>query len=142
MMMNCFYGMFGRRKAFTLISSQDHCQRPHHREPQTRGEQDNIANLKYWRRSSLIRNLLNGKHYAPFKSTYSKYHITKLLENCFQRMNCFSWIKLTPIWITTISHTQSFPANLTISVIFYPSQLKSHFTTILIMFFIGFLILS
>ena len=27
MMMNCFCGMVDRRKAFTLISSQDHCQR-------------------------------------------------------------------------------------------------------------------
>ena len=27
MMMNCFCGMVDRRKAFTLISSWDHCQR-------------------------------------------------------------------------------------------------------------------
>ena len=27
MMMNCFCGMVDRRKAFSLISSQDHCQR-------------------------------------------------------------------------------------------------------------------
>ena len=27
MMMNCFCGMVDRRKAFTLISSRDHCQR-------------------------------------------------------------------------------------------------------------------
>ena len=27
MMMNCFYGMVDRRKAFSLISSRDHCQR-------------------------------------------------------------------------------------------------------------------
>ena len=27
MMMNCFFGMVDRRKAFTLISSRDHCQR-------------------------------------------------------------------------------------------------------------------
>ena len=72
---------------------------PHHRESPTRGEQDNIANGKYWRRSSLIRNLLNVKHYAPYKSTYSKYQIIKILVNCFQKMNCFSWIKLTPIRI-------------------------------------------
>ena len=26
MMMNCFYGMVERRKAFSLISSRDHCQ--------------------------------------------------------------------------------------------------------------------
>ena len=26
-MMNCFYGMVDRRKAFSLISSRDHCQR-------------------------------------------------------------------------------------------------------------------
>ena len=25
MMMNCFYGMVDRRKAFSLISSRDHC---------------------------------------------------------------------------------------------------------------------
>ena len=28
MMMNCFWGMVGRRKAFSLISSRNHCQRP------------------------------------------------------------------------------------------------------------------
>ena len=27
MMMNCFRGMFDRRKVFSLISSRDHCQR-------------------------------------------------------------------------------------------------------------------
>ena len=27
MMVNCFYGMVNRRKAFSLISSQDHSQR-------------------------------------------------------------------------------------------------------------------
>ena len=27
MMMNCFCGMVDRQKAFSLISSQDHCQR-------------------------------------------------------------------------------------------------------------------
>ena len=27
MMMNCFCGMVDRRKAFSLVSSQDHCQR-------------------------------------------------------------------------------------------------------------------
>ena len=72
---------------------------PHHRESLTRGEQDNIANGKDWRKSSLIRNLLNVKHYAPYKSTKSKYQIIKILANCFQKMNCYSLIKLTPISI-------------------------------------------
>ena len=54
---------------------------------------------KYWRKSSLIRNLLNVKHHAPYKSMYSKYQLIKILENCFQNMNCFSWIKLIPVLI-------------------------------------------
>ena len=41
-----------------------------------------------------------------------------------------------------IPHTYSFPAFLTIFIMFYPSQLKPLFNTILIMFFICFLILS
>ena len=56
MMMNCFCGIVDRRKAFSLISSRDHCQLtderrlalfpagttvrdPHHRESPTRREQ-------------------------------------------------------------------------------------------------------
>ena len=30
---------------------------------------------------------------------YSKYQIIKILENWFQKMNCFSWIKLIPVLI-------------------------------------------
>ena len=54
---------------------------------------------KYWRRFSLLRNLLNVKHHAPENSMYSKYKIIKILENCFQNMNYFSWIRLTPVLI-------------------------------------------
>ena len=43
---------------------------------------------------------------------------------------------------TTIPHTWSFTACLSIYVKFYPSQLKPLFNTILIMFFIGFPIFS
>ena len=53
---------------------------------------------------------------------YWKYQIIKILENCFQNMNWFSWIKKR--------------------LKFYHGQLKPHFKTILIMFFIGFPILS
>ena len=28
---------------------------------------------------------------------YSKYQMIKILENCFQNVNCFSWIKLIPV---------------------------------------------
>ena len=45
--------------------------------------------VKYWTRSSLIKNLLNVKHHAPYKSMYSKYQIIGVLENCFQNMNYF-----------------------------------------------------
>ena len=54
---------------------------------------------KYWEMSSLIGNLLNVKHHAPYKSMYSKYQLIKILENCFQNMNRFSWIKLIPVLI-------------------------------------------
>ena len=30
---------------------------------------------------------------------YSKYQIIKILENCFQNIKCFSWIKLIPVLI-------------------------------------------
>ena len=53
---------------------------------------------------------------------YWKYQIIKILENCFQNMNWFSWIKKR--------------------LKFYPGHLKPHFKIILIMFFIGFSILS
>ena len=120
---------------------------PHHRESPTRSEQNNIANGKYWRRSSLIRNLLNVKHHAPYKSVYSKYQIIKILENCFPKLNCFSWIKLTPVlihlkyWLQFPTPTASLP-RLTIPVIFFLSQLKSFFNTILIMLSFGFPISS
>ena len=39
MMMNCFCGMVDQRKAFSLISSQDHCQRSSPSESPTRREQ-------------------------------------------------------------------------------------------------------
>ena len=48
---------------------------------------------KYWRNSSLIRDLLNTKHHASYKSIYFKYHIIKKLGNCF------SQIKLIPVLI-------------------------------------------
>ena len=98
MMMNGFCGMVDRQKAFTLISSGTIARDPQHRESTTRGEQDNIASEKYWR-SLLIRKLLNVKHYAPYISMYLKCQVIKILENCFQKMNCFSWIKSTPILI-------------------------------------------
>ena len=28
---------------------------------------------------------------------YSNYQLTKILENCFQNMNCFTWIKLISV---------------------------------------------
>ena len=96
MIMNCFCGMVDQPKAFTLIPAGTIARGPHHRESLTRDEQDSIANGKYWR-SSLIRKLLNVKHYVPYKSMYSEYQIIKILEIFFQKMNCFSWIKLTPI---------------------------------------------
>ena len=40
MMMNCFCGMFDRRKAFSLLSSRDHCQRSSPCESPTRREQE------------------------------------------------------------------------------------------------------
>ena len=63
-------------------------------------------------------------------------------------MNCFFWIKLIPVlihlkyWYYIFPHLELFPASLNISVTFYHSQLKHLFNTILIMFFIGYAILS
>ena len=73
---------------------------------------------------------------------YSKCQIIKILENCFQSMNCFSWTKLifVPIhlkyWCYNSAHLELH--SLTISVKLYTSQLKPLFSTILIVFFIGF----
>ena len=58
-----------------------------------------VCHSKYWRRSSLQRNLLNVKHHAPKKSMRSKYQIIKILRNHFQYTNCFSWIKLILVLI-------------------------------------------
>ena len=38
--MNCFSGMIEQQKAFSLISSRDHCQRSHQRKSLARREQD------------------------------------------------------------------------------------------------------
>ena len=99
---------------------------PHHRESPTRGEQDNIGNDKYWRRSSLIRNLLNVKYYGPYKTTYSKYQIIKLLENCLQKTNCFSWMKLTPIWIHLKYRHYNFPHLKLPCLPHYPCHISSY----------------
>ena len=40
MLMNCFCGMVDRYQAFSLISSQDHCQSPHHPKSLTHHQQD------------------------------------------------------------------------------------------------------
>ena len=55
---------------------------------------------------------------------HSKYHIIKVLKNCLQNINCFSWIKL----ILGPSYNSSW--------------LKPLYNIILIMFFIGFPISS
>ena len=102
---------------------------------------------KYWRRSSIIRNLLSVKHHAPYKWMYSKYQIIQILESCFQNINYFSWIRLTPVLIYLKYSYYNFPhlellCLPTITVICCSSQLKRLFNTILIMFFIGLSILS
>ena len=79
MMMNGFSGMVDRRNVFTLISAGTNARDPQHCEYLTRGDQDNIANGKYWR-ASLIRKLLNIKYYAPYKSMYLKCQKIKILE--------------------------------------------------------------
>ena len=47
MMMSCFYGMVDQRKAFSFISSQDHCQRstPSEISNVPRGEFEPVKNL-------------------------------------------------------------------------------------------------
>ena len=74
---------------------------------------------------------------------YSKYQIIEILENFFQNMTCFLWIKLISYlihlkyWYYNTPSLQ-LPASLAISVIFFPVQLKPLFNAILIMFLIGF----
>ena len=78
---------------------------------------------------------------------YSKYQIIKILENCFQKRNCFSWIKLILGLIQLKYRYYNSPylehscLSLTISVKYYHIQLKPLFNTILLMFFIGLTIL-
>ena len=78
---------------------------------------------------------------------YSNCQIIKILENCFHNMNCFSQIKL----ISVLIHFKYCYYNILSLQLpclpFYPchfhtDQVKSLFNAILIMFFIGFLILS
>ena len=70
----------------------------------------------------------------------------KILENCFQNMNYFSWIKLIPnliylkYWYYNSPYLE-LPCLPHLSVKFCPSKLKPLFKTILIMLFIGFPIL-
>ena len=73
--------------------------------------------------------------------------IIKILENCFQNMNCYSWTKLIPVLVHLRYWYYSSPY-LEFSCLshhfcqIYPSQLKLLSNTILITFFIGFPILS
>ena len=108
-----------------LFPAKTIARHPQHRESSTHGEQDNIANGKHWSRSSLIRNLLNVKYYAPCKLTYSKFQIIKILENCFQKMNYFSWIKLTPIWIHLKYWHHNFPYLELSCLLHYPCHILS-----------------
>ena len=79
--------------------------------------------------------------------TYSKYQIIKILENCFRCMNCFSWIKL----ILVLIHLRYWYYNSPYAEHPYlphhlcqilPEPAEILFSTNLIMFFIGFNILS
>ena len=54
-----------------------------------------ILEKVFKRRSSLLINLLNGKHHALHKLMYLKYRV--ILENYFQNVNWFSFIKLVLI---------------------------------------------
>ena len=47
------------------------------------------CNGKYWRRSSLLRNLLNVKHHTPYKSIYSKYQIIKNIGKLLSKYELF-----------------------------------------------------
>ena len=105
----------------------------------------------------MLRKIL-GKVFITKKFTQCKTsHILKIdafeipdkiriLEDFIQNMNCFSWINLVPVLVHLkyryYNSPYSFPTSCTTSVKFYPSELKSLFNTILIMFFIDFPILS
>ena len=43
--------------------------------------------------------VVNGKHERQKKMMYSNYQMIKILESCFQNMNCFSWIKVIAVLI-------------------------------------------
>ena len=72
-------------KRLALFPAETIARNPHHRESQIRDEQDNIANGNFWSKSSLIRNLLNVKHHAPYKSIYLKYNIIKIIGKLFSK---------------------------------------------------------
>ena len=101
---------------------------------------------KCWRRSSLLRTFLNLKHHTPQKSMYSEQQIIKILEICFQNMNCFYWIKLIPVPIYLKYWYYDFPylelPCLPHHLCQISSLLKPLFITILNMFSVKFPILS
>ena len=86
------------------------------------------CNGKYWTRSSLLRNLLNVEHHAPYKSMYSKYQIIKSSDLFHLKY----WYNNTPYL-----ERPCLPDNFCQIL---PCQLKPLFNTILIMFLIGFVL--
>ena len=97
--------------------------------------------------SSLLRNLLIIKHHAPSNMMYSKYQILKILKNCFQNMNCSFRIKLILVlidlknWYYHSPHAELPYIPYHLRQVF-PEPTESLSNTNLIMFFIGFNILS
>ena len=78
---------------------------------------------------------------------YSKYQILKILKNCFQNMNCSFWIKLILVLIHLKNWYYHSPHAELCYIPYYlrqvlPEPTETFSNTNLIMFFIGFNILS
>ena len=78
---------------------------------------------------------------------YSKYQILKILKNCFQNMNCSFWIKLILVLIHLKNWYYHSPHAELPYIPYYlrqvlPEPTETFSNTNLIMFFIGFNILS
>ena len=95
MMMNCFCGLVGRRKACSLISSRDHCQRPSPSRisdtPQARFEpvQNLSSGLTEWSCAVVITTSPRRQFVTIFKCSNLQSHYNFLrvsnLNNLFQR---------------------------------------------------------
>ena len=105
MMMNCFCGIVEHRKAFSLISSRDHCQRssPSRISDTPRAGFEPVQNLRIWavvitastRRDEISLRLFKGisiPYGAPLMKILQTFPATELTFH-FIKLRCVSWIQ-------------------------------------------------